>query len=266
MSNQTSPTTSPPFDSQAIEAAQAAAASLEEVFSAARAWITHRTLSKGTMTGEENNAAHERFNIVKEGILAEPVFCDHCQQGTPAFLIHETPEFNDGHTCSYCLQSLASIHEDNNPTRDPFAALEDDLTDDPENQCVCADCGNLAPVCVEHKATRPEGHCGHWSDCSECGITGVQFCPCDTEELDYQIKLKHFGESYQPTQEEMLEVLRDEEQERFDRLSLEFFNSQKLDSETPAATPSGIISSNPDCTCNQCLAGVPQFCFNQGGV
>ena len=230
---------------------------LEEVFQAARAWITYRTLDSGTMTTAENNAAHDRFNNLRMNLF-ECMICDHCQQGTPAAFLHETPDFNDGLTCSFCVEDLArvSAEEAAAPLEIAAPVLESySLDENGERlQCVCSDCGNLSPVWFESPETKQPDHCGCWADCPDCGHTGVQFCPCDTENglEDYALQLKHFGESYQPTQEEVLEVLREEEQARFDRLSLAFFNQP-----------------TPKCSCNQCLQNVPQWCFfkkTEGGA
>jgi hypothetical protein len=194
---------------------------LEEVFTAARAWITYRTLETGTMTTAENNDAHARFNDLRSGLI-ECYVCDHCHEGTPASFLHETPEFNDGQTCSFCIESLEGS-EHRQARLDAAAAAPLEVAAAPvlesysldENgerlQCVCSDCGNLSPVWFESPETKQPDHCGCWADCPECGHTGVQFCPCDTENGldDYADHLKHFGESYCPTQEEVLEVLRD---------------------------------------------------------
>lgn len=48
-----------------------------------------------------------------------------------------------------------------------------------ENECICADCSNVARLWVEDVISRLEDHCGCWADCDECDtVTGVEWCPC----------------------------------------------------------------------------------------
>lgn len=90
--------------------------------------------------------------------------------------------------------------------------------------CVCGDCGEIAPEWEECETTRfqPNGEawnleCGHWADCPHCDtITGVEICSCSLpggKDFDYQFKLKHFGEMYEPTLEEVVSCLREEEED-----------------------------------------------------
>ncbi len=84
--------------------------------------------------------------------------------------------------------------------------------------CICADCGKPAP---EIRMTTAQGESIPMANCPTCNeITGVEFessqimCIHNGEgsEVCHQMFLRHFPDSYTPTLEEWVEVLREEDE------------------------------------------------------
>ena len=85
--------------------------------------------------------------------------------------------------------------------------------------CICADCGKPAP---EIRLTTAQGESIPMANCPTCNeITGVEFESSqimsihngEGSEVCHQMFLRHFPDSYTPTLEEWVEVLREEEEE-----------------------------------------------------
>lgn len=76
--------------------------------------------------------------------------------------------------------------------------------------CVCADCGAVVP---EVELQFPDEEPTLWADCPTCDITGQEFSSHDLpngRDWDGATFDRHFAQSYTPTVEEIVEVVREE--------------------------------------------------------
>lgn len=108
----------------------------------------------------------------------------------------------------------------NNQNNDGHGSFDNDFNFNNCFTCICADCGEPAP---EVRLTAGiDGTSEPFANCPNCNeITGVEFDSSqiysihngEGSEVDYQMFLRHFPDSYTPTLEEWVEVLREERDE-----------------------------------------------------